>query len=362
MRESLFSIFNLALICGGAFLMALLINSFFLKFAHTLGIRNKNDITIRWSHTSKPSLGGISFYIVFMVGFMFYAIFFGKEDVFENQSLLGLFYTVTIAFLLGLSDDAYNTRPLLKLLVQIICGVILVVTGNSIALFGSDIINSIVTVMWVVGIMNSINMLDNMDGITTITSISIIATIIFILIPFSLKNNVDAFFLMTILGSLIGFLVFNYPPAKMFMGDTGSQFLGVFLAYFSIKFLWNNGIAVNKYEVFSNLSLVLTGFAVPIIDTSIVSINRILRKQSPMVGGKDHTTHHLVYRGLKEKLVFFVFLFLGMFSAILTFVFQRYIPHYSLSYIILWIYFGIIFTTFFSMTRKQKHFVEGEGH
>ncbi len=359
MRESLFSIVNLLIICGAAFLIALLINSFFLKFARTLGIRNKNDITIRWSHTSKPSLGGISFYIVFLVGFMFYAIFFGKEDVFENQSLLGLFYTVTIAFLLGLSDDAYNTRPLLKLLIQITCGIILVVTNNTIAIFSYNILNGIATVVWVVAIMNSINMLDNMDGITTITSISIIAAIIFILIPFTLKNNIDTFFLMTTLGGLLGFLFFNYPPAKMFMGDTGSQFLGVFLAYFSIKYLWNNGVVENEFTLFSNFSLVLACFAIPIMDTLIVSINRIARKQSPMIGGKDHTTHHLVYRGLKEKQVFFIYLFLGLISSILTFVFQRYIPYYSLSYVILWLYFGIIFFMFFSLTRKQKHFVEG---
>ncbi len=361
MRESLFSIVNLMLICGAAFFIALLINSFFLKFAHTLGIRNKNDITIRWSHTSKPSLGGISFYIVFLVGFMFYAIFFGKEDVFENESLLGLFYTVTIAFLLGLSDDAYNTRPLLKLLIQIACGVILITTNNSIEVFGIDVLNKVFTVIWVVAIMNSINMLDNMDGITTITSISIITSIIFILVPFALKNNIDVFFLMTILGALLGFLVFNFPPAKMFMGDTGSQFLGVFLAYFSIKYLWNNGVTEGEYTFFSNLSLVVACFAIPIIDTLIVSINRIARKQSPMVGGKDHTTHHLVYRGLKEGQVFFVFLFLGLISSILTFVFQRYIPYYSLSYSILWIYFIIIFSMFFGMTRRQKHFVENGG-
>ena len=358
MRESLFSIVNLAIICGAAFLIALLINAFFLKFARTLGIRNKNDVTIRWSHTSKPSLGGISFYIVFLISFMFYAIFFGKADVFENQSLLGLFYTVTLAFLLGLSDDAYNTRPLIKLILQISCGIILVVTDNSITIFNWDVLNTLMTVIWVVAIMNSINMLDNMDGITTITSISIITTIIFILIPFALKNNIDVFFLMTVLGCLLGFLVFNFPPAKIFMGDTGSQFLGVFLAYFSIKYLWNNGVNEGEFGVFSNISLVLVGFALPIMDTLIVSINRVARKQSPMVGGKDHTTHHLVYRGLSEKQVFYVFLFLGLVSSILTFVFQRYIPYYSISYSILWIYFAVVFGIFFNMTRKQKHFVE----
>lgn len=362
MRESLFSILNLIIICSGALLLSFLINSFFLKFARTLGIRNKNDVSIRWSHTSKPSLGGISFYLVFMVGFMFYAIFFGGQDVFQNQSLLGLFYIVTLAFLLGLSDDAYNTKPLIKLAVQITCGLILIKTNNHINIFENDIINYSLTVIWVVAIMNSINMLDNMDGITTITSISIIATIILILIPFEITNNVDIFFLMTILGGLSGFLLFNYPPAKMFMGDTGSQFLGAFLAFFSIKYLWNNGVDTESFSVFKNISLVLVAFSIPIMDTLIVSISRLARKQSPMVGGKDHTTHHLVYKGLKEIQVFYVFFFLGLISCILTFVFQRYIPSESLSYSILWIYFIVLFISFFNMTRKQKKFIENENN
>lgn len=361
MRESVFSIVNLLLIGGGAFLLSIIINRFFLRFAHTLGIRNKNDVTIRWSLTSKPSLGGISFYIVFLVGFMFYAIYFGQEDVFENESLLGLFYSVSVAFLLGLSDDAYDTKPVIKLLLQILCGVILIKTGNGVALFGNDWINYTITIFWVVGIMNSINMLDNMDGITTIISISIITAVIFILVPFSLNNNIDIFFLITALGSLFGFLAFNHPPAKMFMGDTGSQFLGVILAYFSIKYLWNNAVDTSNFSTFANVSLIVTAFSLPLIDTIIVSINRLLRGKSPMVGGKDHTTHHLVYKGFSESLVFYIFTLLGVTSGILTFIFQRYIPYNSYSYLVLWAYFFALFFFLFRLTRRQKSIIDSDG-
>lgn len=358
MRDSLFSIINLLLIGGGAFIMSIIINKFFLKFSRTLGIRNKNDVTIRWSLSSKPSLGGISFYLIFLVGFMCYALFFGQEDVFENSELIGMFFAVTVAFLLGLSDDAYDTKPVIKLSVQILCGVILVLTGNGIVLFQNEVFNNGITLLWVVGIMNSINMLDNMDGITTITSLSIITGIIFILVPFSINNNIDIFFLITIMGCLFGFLVFNHPPAKMFMGDTGSQFLGIFLAYFSIKYLWNNGVYAETYSIFSNVSLVITAFSVPIMDTLTVSVSRVLRKQSPLIGGKDHTTHHLVYKGLSETFVFYIFALMGLFSGILTFIFQRYIPYYSYSYFVLWVYFGVLFISFFRLTRKQKHYIK----
>ncbi|MDX1349938.1 MAG: MraY family glycosyltransferase [Putridiphycobacter sp.] len=357
MRDSIFSILNLLMIGGGAFVLSIIINRFMLKFAHTLGIRNKNDVTIRWSLTSKPSLGGISFYIIFLAGFMFYAIFYGQEDVFKNQSLLGLFYAVSVAFLLGLSDDAYDTKPVIKLLLQIACGLILIKTNNAISIFDSELANYALTILWIVGIMNSINMLDNMDGITTITSISIITGIIFILVPFTISNNIDIFLLITSIGTLFGFLAFNHPPAKMFMGDTGSQFLGVFLAYFSIKYLWNNDVNEQTMSAFANISLVITAFSVPLMDTAIVSINRLLRKQSPLVGGKDHTTHHLVYKGFSEVSVFYIYSLLGVFSSILTFVFQRYIPNNSYSYSFLWIYFIVLFLTFFILTRKQKSII-----
>ena len=355
MRESILSIFNIIIISSGAFVLSFLINHFFLSFSKTFGIRNKNDIIVRWSNTSKPSLGGISFYMVFLMSFMFYAIFIGDDNLFNNTELLGLFYTATLAFLLGLSDDAYDTRPFIKLFIQIACAVILIFTDSGIMLFEQPILNYVFTLFWVVGIMNSINMLDNMDGITTIASVCIILLLVFINTPFSIDNNIDIFFMMTTLGALLGFLYFNYPPAKMFMGDTGSQFIGIILAYFSIKYLWNMGVKENTHGVFSNISLVLIAFSVPLIDTFTVSFNRILKKQSPMVGGKDHTTHHLVYKGLKERQVFYVFLFLGLVASILGFVFQRYIPNYSLSYIILWGYFGLLLLFFIRLTRKQKH-------
>lgn len=360
MRDSLQSLVYLIAFFSGAFMMSLMINAFFLKFARTLGIRNKNDVTIRWSATSRPSLGGISFYFTFLIGFMFYAIIFGETDVFQNKSLLGLFFSVTLAFLLGLSDDAYNTKPFLKLLVQITCGLILCYTNSAIILFENDILNMSLTIIWVVGIMNSINMLDNMDGITTITSISIITTLIAISIPFVIYNQVEIFLLITTLGTLSAFLIFNFNPAKMFMGDTGSQFLGMFLAYFSIKLLWNNGVEVGDYSIFTNLTLVAVVFAIPLIDTTVVSVNRILRGQSPMIGGKDHTTHHLVYKGFSEKQVAITFAIFGLMSILISFVLKKYIPKESLFVFVIWFYMLLIFIMFFSLSIKQKGMVDSD--
>src|SRR5688572_8826244 len=146
MWQNVESLTNLAIFFGGAFGLSIVINSFMLRFVRTLGIRNQSEMTIRWSNQSKPAVGGISFYISYLMGFMFYAILFGQQDVFQNSELLGLFITITLSFLLGLSDDAYDTKPLIKLGIQILCGIILISTGSAIELFQHTWINNIVTV------------------------------------------------------------------------------------------------------------------------------------------------------------------------------------------------------------------------
>ncbi len=351
--ETIDSILHILAFFGGTFFLSLVINTFFLRFSRTLGIRNKNQLEIRWSNISKPSLGGISFYISYLMSFMFYAIIFGEQDVFHNEALLGFFFSIFLAFLLGLADDAYDIKPLLKLLAQILCGVLLVLTGNEIQLFTWPILNSIMTVFWVVAVMNSINMLDNMDGIATIASIFIILTMLGISLPFYFLNNVDFFFLIAILGSLVSFLIFNWNPSKMFMGDTGSQFLGMFLAYYSIKLLWNNGIEENEYSILSNLTLVLVTFFIPILDTTFVTIRRVLRGQSPLVGGKDHTTHTLFYKGLNDRQVAYVFIILGFLSCLLALNIAKFIPGDSLVLVLFWVFFIFLLVVVFKLIPKE---------
>ena len=166
---------------SASFIFSFLINSLFLRFSKTLGIRDKKETVIRWATTSKPAFGGISFYIVFLLSFTSYSIFFEAQEVLLNKKMVGLLATATLAFMMGLADDAYNTRPFLKLFAQILCGVILCYSGIYIGIFTSMTLNYIITVIWIVGIMNSVNMLDNMDSIAAIVSILIFSTASFIL-------------------------------------------------------------------------------------------------------------------------------------------------------------------------------------
>jgi UDP-GlcNAc:undecaprenyl-phosphate GlcNAc-1-phosphate transferase len=117
-----------------------------------------------------------------------------------------------------------------------------------------------------------------------------------------------------VLGALVGFLRFNWTPSKIYMGDTGSQFLGAFLAATSILFFWrfnqgNQGLLQVKPFVLPALF-----FIVPLIDTVTVTVRRLMRGQSPFVGGKDHITHHLAYLGMNEKQIIFTLLGITLLS------------------------------------------------
>ena len=294
----------------------LLINTILLKFSTTLGIRENEKPIIRWSSVSRPAMGGISFYISFLLSTACFGIFFESNTLFNDSQSIALLTASSLAFLMGLADDAYNTKPFLKLFVQILCGIILIFGAKFssssnlliIQLFENDIYNYILTILWVIGIMNSINMLDNMDGITTITSIFIILPCIFYISIHQDFENFDYIALLGVLAALIAFLFYNLNPSKMFMGDSGSQFLGLFIAAFGIKYLWNSTNYNGDIVISKQIITVLLAFILPIIDTTSVVINRLSRKQSPFVGGKDHTTHHLSYYGFSDSQVAYIFL------------------------------------------------------
>ena len=139
-------------------LFCVLINTILLKFSTTLGIRDKEKPMIRWSSVSKPALGGISFYISFLISTGTYGIFFNSQDLFNDGQIIGLICSVSLAFLMGLADDAYNTRPWLKFFVQFSCGVVIIIASNFsiqdksmiIQIFDEPLLNYCLTIVWAV--------------------------------------------------------------------------------------------------------------------------------------------------------------------------------------------------------------------
>jgi UDP-GlcNAc:undecaprenyl-phosphate/decaprenyl-phosphate GlcNAc-1-phosphate transferase len=333
---------------------AILINGLLVKFSGNLGTRSNTGNQVRWNVQEKPSFGGISFFIIFLISIFGLSFFFENSSLFHNVKLLGIVVATAVGFLTGLFDDSFNTKVIVKLFSQILCGVILVITGTTITLFDNNILNYVFTVLWVVGMMNSINMLDNMDGISTIVSIFIFLAIFIENVLGSGFGDDNNMLLLGIITGLIGFLVYNFPPSKMFMGDTGSQFLGVLLAAFSITYLWNhhetNGINIPAKQIVS----VLLIFALPLIDTTTVTIKRILRGRSPFVGGKDHTTHHLCYLGLSDTKVAIVFFILSLVSGALGLLCLQITDWSRWHTLGFTSYFLILFTILFSIANISK--------
>jgi len=341
---------------AAAVVFSFLIYSLLLRFVKTLGIRNNDDGTIiRWGSMSKPAIGGIGFYIVFLLSVASYSTFFASNETLHNSSFIGLLLSMAAGFLIGLADDAYNTRPLLKFSVQVLCGVILIASGVHINFFEQNIFNYLLTLLWVVGIMNSINMLDNMDGITTIVSIAIVEAAIFITLMHYDVTSINLIILVGLLSSLIAFLYYNWNPSRMYMGDTGSQFLGVFLAYIGIVYFWNDEYSNAPISHGKQVIITLLAFLLPVIDTTTVVINRLSKGQSPFVGGKDHTTHSLAYLGLSDRAVAFVFMIISFVSVALLLVIKYQYTEWTWSHT-LWFssYILAMFLFFFITSRLNK--------
>ncbi len=339
-----------------AFIFSILNNSLFLKFVKTLGIHNNEDRVIRWASQTKPAIGGVTFFIVFLLSVISYSFIFEKSQFFLNSKFLGIFLASTLGFLMGLFDDAYNTKPFLKFFTQLTCGFILIFTGTYIKFFNNNYLDYAITLFWVIGIMNSINMLDNMDSITTSVSSSIVICILLNIFIINDTHNPHILILIGLLAALLAFYKFNWHPSKMYMGDTGSQFLGVFLAAMGIIYFWDIPYTAEPYFFSKQIISVVSIFAIPLIDTTTVTIKRLLKGTSPFVGGKDHTTHHLSYLGLSDRQVALVIIGISIISIVINIIVLNFIKTWSIWYFALFgIYFIVLFLVLFIISIKSKN-------
>jgi UDP-GlcNAc:undecaprenyl-phosphate GlcNAc-1-phosphate transferase len=331
-----------------SFGFSVLVNWLMLKFYRNFGIRKDDNGTeeIRWASTKKPALGGISFFIAFLISFSLLGVIPNNiVDVHSliNIKLLGIAGASSLGFLIGLADDAYNTNPLIKLMGQFTCAFILIATGVVLPVSNMEAINFIFTIVWVIGLMNSINMLDNMDGISTSISASIILSMFLYVVSNGPISNDVAFLMVGVFASLVAFLLFNWNPSKMYMGDTGSMFLGVFLAALSIMSIWSERDVYGGTFQVRQFVIPMLIFIIPLIDTTTVTIRRLMRRQSPFLGGRDHITHHLAYLGLKDNYVAIILLIFSLISIPIVLLYTKidwYLPHT----IIAFVYFSSLFT------------------
>ena len=354
---SMFSI--IALVLSICISISFIVNKFLLKNASSFG-KNKGGAQVRWAAAAKPPVGGMSFYVVLFLTILGLSLSFNSSISWSFISLfVGVALPVTVGFFVGLADDSYNTSPLIKFVGQFSCAGLFILAGVVIPISDNNILNYWFTVTWVVGMMNSINMLDNMDGI--VSSVSLVALGLALMIIFSSKNQnlTDIILITAVIGALIGFLFFNWHPARIYMGDTGSQFLGAFLSWVSIQYFWQfRDLVAGGFQVKQFLIPALA-FIIPLMDTVTVTLRRLARGVSPFVGGRDHTTHHLAYLGIKDKNVVRIMIAISLVSALVVYNIvdilnsSKWHWTYSLATIIFYvtIFFGL---QYFYEVAKQK--------
>ena len=260
----------------------------------------------RWHKKPTAVLGGVA---IFLATILIYLAFVPKT----SESLV-IIAGSSVLFLVGLIDDILHIKPYQKLIGQIIGVAIIIGYGLVLPWTNSAILNIAITAFWLVGITNAINLLDNMDGL----SAGIVAIAAFSLaIGFGASGQFsELLFLSVFIGALIGFLIFNFNPASIFMGDCGSMFVGFLLAS-SVLLTDVGGRSRGIVSILAVPALILF---VPIFDTTFVTVLRKIWGRKASQGGRDHTSHRLVALGLSERnavlLLYGLALLAGLFSVL----------------------------------------------
>ena len=248
----------------------------------------------RWSAAPTPSLGGIGIFAGFTIG-LWAAVAVGAFH--PGKEFLGVFTAIALVFAAGLADDLYGMPPLGKLATQLVAAAIVIGSGTHVQLVHNEVLGDAIAVIWLVGLTNAFNLLDNMDGLAA--TLAAIAFGFFAIDALTIHPS-DATLAFALAGGLacVGFLPFNLRkgPALVFMGDSGSQMVGFALAALGLTASWRvAGTTV------ATLVLPILILAVPILDTTLVTVARLLDGRPIHEGGRDHTSHRLVRYGLSER-------------------------------------------------------------
>jgi UDP-GlcNAc:undecaprenyl-phosphate GlcNAc-1-phosphate transferase len=222
----------------------------------------------------------------------------------ESQ-LIGLLAGGALVFLVGLADDVLGHRfPVaLKAGGQVVAGSILVASGVRTSFMPGEALDVVVTLLWVVGMTNAFNLLDNMDGLST--GVALVASAVFFVNAWALGEFYISLLLLAFMGSLLGFLFYNYNPASVFLGDCGSLFVGYVIASLTLLERYVSNASSTLFPVLMPV-LVL---AVPIMDTATVVLIRLREGRPIYVGDRRHLSHRLVALGFSPRTaVLFIYL------------------------------------------------------
>ena len=284
----------------GLFLVSLLIAAGFTPFFRNLALKQKildtPNSERKIQRTAVPYLGG--FGIALAVVLTTFAAITFSEATSENYFLaLSVLAPAIVLGLIGFIDDKKHLTPLSRFIAQTFAGVftalVLILTNTVGNPTNSVFLDALLTIIWVVGICNAINFFDNMDGAAG--GISALSGFGFAIIGLQNGQYFVAAFGLVLSGACVGYLFWNWNPAKIYMGDAGALFIGIILAALAVRV---DPVSVSGIGAFFVPICVL---ALPILDTTTVVIDRLRRKVSPFEGGLDHLSHRLRRKGLSVR-------------------------------------------------------------
>ena len=292
-----------------AFVLSVILCDAVRAYAPRLGLIDKPDD--RKNHKAPTPLGGgvaiwLTTGLVLLLGVVVlkFAASWLPGDVGKYSvgalsrvgELVAIFGLATAIMILGLLDDRFRLGWQIRILVQFALAIAFVLTGDRVTLFqaggsATQFVMAAVTVFWIVGLTNAFNFLDNMDGLAA--SVGLIAAMLFIGAQVSVQSLFVPAVLLVLVGALAGFLVHNRPPARLYMGDAGSNFLGFFLGTLTVAGTFTRA-GYSPYGIIAPLLVM----AVPLYDTASVILIRLREGRSPFQPDRCHLSHRLVDRGL----------------------------------------------------------------
>ena len=264
-----------------------------------------------------PRMGGLAIFLGFLLSTLIF--------VPMSSSMRGMLLGGVIIVILGIFDDIYALPALPKLLVQIAAALVAVLHGNVIQVLSNPNIFSEnpywtlgslavpLSVIWIVAITNAVNLIDGLDGLAV--GVATISSLTMLVIAMLVSENVVALMMAALAGGCIGFMPYNLNPAKIFMGDTGSTFLGFVLATVSIQGLF-------KFYTIISFAVPFLMLGLPLFDTCFAILRRLAKGQSPMAPDRSHVHHRLIDMGFSQKqavaMLYVISAILGLSAVVLT--------------------------------------------
>src|SRR5437764_3663842 len=299
-----------------SFALALMLTPLVRALARRWGFVAKPK-TDRWHKNPTAMMGGVAIWLVVAGTYLVLVPHTPQRWVVVGAA--------SFLFLVGLVDDWLHIKPYQKLIGQVIGAAIVVNYVLALPWTRSLPVNMVITIFWLIGITNAINLLDNMDGLAT--GVAAIASCFLTVNFVSVNQPAEAVMMAVFTAALLGFLVYNSHPASIFMGDSGSMFIGFFLASAALV----NVSGGRSLSLASVLAVPILVLFIPIFDTTFVTILRKLSGRAASQGGRDHTSHRLVALGMSEKRAVMLLYGLAALSGLLAVTLRELKPDVSIA-------------------------------